>query len=771
MSFEELLQQVSKYQSQEDQLKIIGKAYDYAEKAHAGQLRNSGEPYITHPLAVALILTRLELDIPTLAAALLHDVVEDTKVTIIDIEKNFGPEIASLVDGVTKLSRIDFRSKEEQQAENLRKMFLAMGKDIRVILIKLADRLHNMRTLKHHPEHKQKAIAKETMEIYAPLANRLGIFTFKWELEDLSFRYLESEKYYSLTEKISMKRQEREAFIQEVIQVLNSHLSEVGIKADIQGRPKHFYSIYKKMVDKEKDLNEIYDLIAVRVIVDTVKDCYGALGIIHTLWKPIPGRFKDFIAMPKPNMYQSLHTTVMGALGEPFEIQIRTVEMHRTAELGIAAHWKYKEGGRGGSKDFDKRLAWLRQILEWQTEVRDTKEFMETLKIDVFSDVVFVFTPKGDVIELPAGSVPIDFAYRIHSDVGHRCVGSKINGRIVPLDYVLKNGDIVEVLTSKQANGPSREWPKLVKATQAKTRIRRGYKEEKRDDNIIKGRELLDRELKKQGLDPAEFFKAERLQETAKRYAMSHPDDLFASLGEGAISPIQVIAKVRDEIYKGKKQEEVSLSEYKLEGKQSSGYGKSSQGIRVKGVDDVMIRLSRCCNPLPGDEIVGYITRGRGVSIHRVDCPNASYHLTEEVGRIVDGAGETESKNTYQVEVGVLALADEALHLALAHAHHEVLVRVRVALLALRQVVVGEIVLLGRCVAPPGLQEADRVRVHVAPKARSRSVAIDVVPQVLVGARRRHPQVPRQDIVKRREGRPAPGAGPATPPRRNRPAW
>jgi len=656
MSFAELLKQVSKYQNREEQLQIIEKAYEFAAKAHEGQLRNSGEPYITHPVAVALILTSLELDIPTLAAALLHDVVEDTDATIQDIEKHFGVEIAALVDGVTKLSRMDFRSKEEQQAENLRKMFLAMGKDIRVILIKLADRLHNMRTLKHHPEHKRLEIARETMEIYAPLANRLGIFTFKWELEDLAFRYLETEKYYSLTEKISMKRQEREAFIQKVIGILRKHLDEVGIKADIQGRPKHFYSIYKKMVDKGKDLNEIYDLIAVRVIVDTVKDCYGALGIIHTLWKPIPGRFKDFIAMPKPNMYQSLHTTVMGEMGEPFEIQIRTVEMHRTAELGIAAHWKYKEGGRGGSKDFDKRLAWLRQILEWQTEVRDTKEFMETLKIDVFADVVFVFTPKGDVIELPAGSVPIDFAYRIHSDIGNRCVGSKVNGRIVPLDYVLKNGDIVEILTSKQASGPSRDWLKLVKNTQAKNRIRQWFRKEKREENIIRGRELLERELKKQGLDPAEFFKAERLQETTKRYAMSHPDDLFATIGEGTLNPVQVITRVRDDIYKSKKQEEVSLSEYIVEGKQSSKFGKSSQGIRVKGVGDVMIRLSRCCNPLPGDDIVGYITRGRGVSIHRRDCPNATYHLTEEAGRIVEVAWDETSDSTYLVEIEVLAL-------------------------------------------------------------------------------------------------------------------
>lgn len=655
MSYDELLQQVKKYQPEEE-LKIVEKAYEFAVKAHGVQVRNSGEPYITHPVAVALILARLELDIPTLAAGILHDVVEDTSYTIVDIEKEFGLEVAHLVDGVTKLSRIDFRSKEEQQVENLRKMFLAMGKDIRVILIKLSDRLHNMRTLKHQPEWKQREIARETMEIYAPLANRLGIFTIKWELEDISFRYLEPDKYYSLSEKISMKRQEREVFIQQVIKDLHLHLSEVGIKADIQGRPKHFYSIYKKMVDKEKDLNELYDLIAVRVIVDTVKDCYGALGIIHTLWKPIPGRFKDFIAMPKPNMYQSLHTTVMGHQVEPFEIQIRTLEMHRTAEFGIAAHWKYKEGNKGGGgKDFEKRLAWLRQILEWQTEVRDTREFMETLKIDVFSDVVFVFTPKGDVIELPAGSVPIDFAYRIHSDIGHRCIGSKINGRIVPLEYVLKNGDIVEILTSKQTNGPSRDWLKLVKTPQAKNRIRQWFKKEKREENIIRGRELLEKELKKQGLEYSEFLKNEKLLEMTRRYGLNQTDELFQSLGEGSISPVQVVARIQD-VYKTRKpQEEDFLTEHVEEKKKQASYGKTKQGIMVRGVDDVMVRLSRCCNPLPGDSIVGYITRGRGVSIHRSDCPNISYHKNEDVERIVDVVWDDNPENTYQVEIEVAA--------------------------------------------------------------------------------------------------------------------
>lgn len=655
MSLEDLLEQVQRYQPQGD-LSIIEKAYNFAEKAHEGQSRISGEPYFIHPVAVASILARLELDIPTIAGGLLHDVVEDTKITLVELEKEFGVEIAQLVDGVTKLSRIEFRSKEEQQVENLRKMFLAMAKDIRVVLIKLADRLHNMRTLKHQSAWKQREIAEETLEIFAPLAHRLGIFAIKWELEDLAFRYLEPEQYYHLVEGISMKRREREAYIDQVMNILKERLVEVGIKADIQGRPKHFYSIYKKMKEQGKELSEIYDLIAVRVIVESIKDCYGALGIVHTLWKPIPGRFKDYIAMPKPNMYQSLHTTVMGPQGEPFEIQIRTFEMHRTAEFGIAAHWKYKEGGKGGSKDFDQRLAWLRQILEWQTELRDAREFMETLKIDVFSDVVFVFTPKGDVLELPAGSVPIDFAYRIHSDVGHRCIGSKVNGRIVPLDYTLKNGDIVEILTSKQANGPSRDWLKLVKTSQAKNRIRQWFRKEKREENIARGKEILEKELKKQGLEPGELFKSDRILEVSKRFNFNNPDEFFATLGDGALSPIQVIARVKDDIYKGKKlPDESILTELPAE-KKSTGYGKGSQGIRVRGVDDVLIRLSRCCNPLPGDPIVGYVTRGRGVSVHRADCPNVTYHYNEEKGRIVDVTWDQDSEAAYQVEIEVIAL-------------------------------------------------------------------------------------------------------------------
>ncbi|HHZ16225.1 MAG TPA: bifunctional (p)ppGpp synthetase/guanosine-3',5'-bis(diphosphate) 3'-pyrophosphohydrolase [Clostridia bacterium] len=657
--YDSLMESIKNYMKAQE-IALVEKAYHYAQKAHEGQVRNSGEPYIIHPLAVAQILASLELDAPTLVAGLLHDVVEDTPITLEEIEKHFGPEIALVVDGVTKLNKIDFRSQEEQQVENLRKMFLAMAKDIRVIMIKLADRLHNMRTLKHQPEHKQREIAQETLEIFAPLANRLGIFSIKWELEDTAFHYLNAEEYYNLVEKISMKRHEREAYIERVIKILKEKVVEANIRADIEGRPKHFYSIYQKMKEQGKELNEIYDLIAVRVIVDTVKDCYEVLGIVHTLWKPIPGRFKDYIAMPKPNMYQSLHTTVMGFLGEPFEIQIRTVEMHKTAQFGIAAHWKYKEGNKAGSKDMDERLAWLRKILEWQTELRDTKEFMEALKIDVYSDVVFVFTPKGDVIELPAGSLPIDFAYRIHSDIGNSCVGAKVNGKIVPLDYVLKNGDIVEILTSKQSNGPSRDWLLIVKTPQAKNRIRTWFRKEKREENIRLGRESLEKELKRQGLDPAELFKTERLLETAKKFSLNHFDDLFAAVGEGTITPYQIITRVRDEYYKDVKKEiaEVPLTEIQKElqkGKRNkTRHG--AHGIIVKGVDGVFVRLSHCCNPLPGDAVIGYITRGRGVSIHRTDCPNVQAFLKEDRGRIVEVTWKQGKESVYQVELEVYAI-------------------------------------------------------------------------------------------------------------------
>ena len=540
----------------------IEKAYRYAQEAHSGQRRNSGEEYINHPLEVASILAELEMDDSTIIAALLHDVAEDTEQTLDNIRKAFGLEVADLVDGVTKLGKIEYKSKMEEQVENLRKMFLAMAKDIRVVLIKLADRLHNMRTLKFQPEKKQKEISQETLEIYAPLANRLGIYRIKWELEDLAFRFINPQEYYDLVEGIALKRKDREEHINEAIEQLRAKLEEVGIRADIAGRPKNLYSIYKKMVNQNKDLSEIYDLTAIRVIVESVNDCYGSLGIIHTLWKPIPGRFKDYIAMPKPNMYQSLHTTLIGSHGEPFEIQIRTWEMHRTAEYGIAAHWKYKEGKKI-ENNFEQKLSWLRQLLEWQHDSRDAGEFMESLKVDLFADTVFVFTPKGDVVELPAESCPIDFAYRVHTDVGHGCIGAKINGRIVPLDTKLKNGDIIEVLTTKNPGGPSRDWVCLVKTSQAKNRIRQWFKKEKREENIIRGREGLEKEARKMGIEPSTALKNENIQKLAKGFNFNGIEDLYATLGDGAITFRRALGRLKDEVLK----EEVEIN-YPLQGEQ-----------------------------------------------------------------------------------------------------------------------------------------------------------------------------------------------------------
>lgn len=656
MPFSELMEKLQKSMSP-DRVALVERAYNFAKEAHRGQHRNSGEDYIEHPVQVAIILSELEMDEVTLAAAFLHDVVEDTSYTLADIERLFGPEVALLVDGVTKLGKLAFKSKMEQQVENLRKMFLAMAKDIRVILIKLADRLHNMRTLKYHSEEKQKEIAQETLEIFAPLANRLGIFRIKWELEDLSFRYLKPQEYYDLVEKIALKRKEREDQINEVITQLQEKLNEVGIKADIAGRPKHFYSIYRKMVTQKKTLSEIYDLTAIRVIVESVNDCYGALGIIHTCWKPIPGRFKDYIAMPKPNMYQSLHTTLVGVHGEPFEVQIRTWEMHRTAEYGIAAHWKYKEGGRTTTANFDQKLSWLRQLLEWQHDSRDAGEFMESLKIDLFTDTVFVFTPKGDVVELPAGSCPVDFAYRVHTDVGHRCIGAKTNGRIVPLDTKLVNGDIVEILTSKQGNGPSRDWLKFVKTSQAKNRIRQWFKKEQRDENIVRGKEMLEREVRKLGLDPAGVLKAENLPELAKGNNFLTVEDMYSALGDGAVSVNKVLNRLREELSK-EERERMQLAMVQQGESKAIPYGKASHGVRVKGVDNIMIRFSRCCNPLPGDEIVGYITRGRGVSIHRKDCNNikAHSHSGEEADRMVEVMWAEQGESTYPVDIQIFGI-------------------------------------------------------------------------------------------------------------------
>ncbi|TGE34164.1 bifunctional (p)ppGpp synthetase/guanosine-3',5'-bis(diphosphate) 3'-pyrophosphohydrolase [Desulfosporosinus sp. Sb-LF] len=665
MSFAELRIKLQKT-STPSRLAIVDKAYQFAEVAHRNQLRNSGEDYILHPLEVAQILVELEMDEATIAAALLHDVVEDTAFTIAVIEKEFGPEVALLVDGVTKLGRIEYKSKMEQQVENLRKMFLAMAKDIRVILIKLADRLHNMRTLKYHSVEKQKEIAKETLEIFAPLANRLGIFRIKWELEDLSFRYLKPQEYYDLVERIALKRREREAYIKEVIVQMRERLDEVEIYADIAGRPKHFYSIYRKMITQHKELSEIYDLIAIRVVVESVNDCYGALGIIHTLWKPIPGRFKDYIAMPKPNMYQSLHTTLIGAHGEPFEIQIRTCEMHRTSEYGIAAHWKYKEGGHkestnkeNGNKvesvNFEQKLSWLRQLLEWQHDSRDAGEFMESLKIDLFADTVFVFTPKGDVVELPADSCPIDFAYRVHTDVGHRCIGAKINGRIVPLETKLVNGDIIEILTSKQGGAPSRDWLAFVKTSQAKSRIRQWFKKEQREDNIVRGRESLEREVRKLGLDPASVLKPESLFAIGKSHNFVGLDDLYAAIGDGVLTANKVLMRLREDLSKDEREKLQLAALQQTEGKTptSSAYGKASHGVQVKGVDNVLIRFAQCCNPLPGDAIIGYITRGRGVSIHRGDCVNLISHSQEERERVVEVKWAEQMDSTYHVDIQI----------------------------------------------------------------------------------------------------------------------
>ncbi|HBV95749.1 MAG: (p)ppGpp synthetase [Peptococcaceae bacterium BICA1-7] len=649
MTLDDLVQKLIHYNPQAD-LSVIRRAFECAREAHKGQTRISGEEYITHPLSVAMILAEIEMDEQTLLAALLHDVVEDTSCSLEQISSAFGEEVALMVDGVTKLGKLEFKSKEEQQAENLRKMFLAMAKDIRVILIKLADRLHNMRTLRYQSEKKQKEIALETIEIYAPLAHRLGIYHLKWELEDLSFRYLYPDNYYQMAEQVSQTRVKREEFIINVIQILREKLAMVGIEADIQGRPKHLYSIYEKMKEQQKELSEIYDVLAVRILVHSIRDCYASLGTVHTLWKPIPGRFRDFIAMPKTNMYQSLHTTVVGPQGEPLEIQIRTVEMHRTAEYGIAAHWRYKEGGRG-DKDFDKKLAWLRQLLEWQHDLRDAREFMETLKVDLFADAVFVFTPKGDVYELPAGSVPIDFAYRVHTQVGHSCVGAKVNGRIVPLEYKLKNGDIVEVITSRHPAGPSRDWINMVKTSQAKNRIRQWFKKEHREENMARGKELLEREAKRLGMEQ-DSFKDQALLEAGKRYTLFTVDDVYASIGEGSITATTVLNRIRE----GRPDRRIVLSEkyQALVGDQRKpDWGRPTQGIKVRGVDNLLIRLAHCCNPIPGDPIVGYITRGRGVSIHRGDCRNLQFFGQGEDSRLVEVAWDSEVQTSFQVKLEI----------------------------------------------------------------------------------------------------------------------
>ena len=566
-----------------------------------------------------------------------------------------------MVQGVTKLGKIQYTTKEEQQVENLRKMFLAMAKDIRVILIKLADRLHNMRTMKYMPAHKQQSISRETLEIYAPLAHRLGIHTIKWELEDLAFRYMEPDIYYTLVEQVKTKRREREAMIFEAMDEMRDSLEKANIKCEIQGRPKNFYSIHKKMLRDHKELNEIYDLLAIRVLVDSVKDCYGTLGIVHSMWRPIPGRFKDYVAVPKSNMYQSLHTTVLSAGGQPLEIQIRTFEMHRISEYGIAAHWRYKESGgskpaTGSDKGFDAKLSWVRQLLEWHQDMNDSNDFVNAVKMDIFADEVFVFTPRGDVIDLPVGCCPIDFAYRIHTDVGNRCVGAKVNGRIVPLDFKLSNGDIVEVITSKQANGPSRDWINIVGASDTRNKIKGWFKKERREENIVKGREMLDKEAKRLGYEPKTFASPEKLKEVGTRLRINSDDDLLATLGYGGVTLNSVISKLV-EIYKKEQKLNTNkdLSEMLAELKPRKSKAKASHGILVKGEEGIMVKLARCCNPIPGDPVVGYITRGSGVSVHRADCPNVLSNNPDEQSRLIEVAWDISLDAAYKVNILITA--------------------------------------------------------------------------------------------------------------------
>ena len=664
--FQKLVDSIRKYHPSDD-ITMIEKAYRVAEDAHKEQKRKSGEPYIIHPLNVAVILAELEMDKETIAAGILHDVVEDTVMSLEELKAEFGEEVALLVDGVTKLTQISWSmDKMEIQAENLRKMFLAMAKDIRVIIIKLADRLHNMRTLQYMKPEKQKDKARETMEIYAPLAHRLGISKIKIELDDLSLKYLQPDVYYELAEKISLKKDVRESFVRNIVDEVQAQFQTAGIEARVEGRVKHFFSIYKKMVNQNKTLDQIYDLFAVRIIVDSVKDCYAALGLIHEMYKPIPGRFKDYIAMPKPNMYQSLHTTLIGNNGQPFEIQIRTFDMHRTAEYGIAAHWKYKESGSGQSAagKEEEKLSWLRQILEWQKDMSDNKEFLNMVKgdLDLFSDSVYCFTPSGDVKNLPSGSTPIDFAYSIHSAVGNKMVGARVNGKLVNIEYVIQNGDQVEVITSQNCKGPSRDWLNIVKSTQAKNKINQWFKNELKEDNILRGREMVDRYCKTKGINYVEINKPEYQAKVMKRYAFRDWDSVLASIGHGGLKEGQVINKMVEERDKKRKKEvtdsnilqDIGELSNKLPVRKTSG-----SGIVVEGVHDLAVRFSKCCSPVPGDEIVGFVTRGRGISIHRTDCVNVLNLPEDERNRIIDAEWRepegADIKERYSAEIKIFA--------------------------------------------------------------------------------------------------------------------
>jgi len=650
MALDQMLARVQKYYPGDSYL-LVKKAYEFAQNAHKDQKRKSGEPYFIHPASVATTLTELMIDAPTIAAGLLHDTVEDCEgITLETIRTEFGDEVARLVDGVTKLNKLDFADREEQQAESLRKMILAMSKDIRVVLIKLADRLHNMRTLRFQKESRQVPIARETLEIYAPLAHRLGVFAIKQELEDLSLRYIDPMGYQDLVQKVGMKRVEREENIRLVIDELSQKLDEQHIRYDIDGRPKHFYSIYRKMVLQNKPFDQIYDLIAIRVLVESVPDCYAVLGIVHTLWNQMPGRFKDYISVPKANMYQSLHTTVVGGrkLPFPFEVQIRTWEMHRVAEYGIAAHWRYKEGGQGAS-DLDNKLYWLRQILDWQNETKDSKEFIDSLKTDLFADEVFVFTPKGDIVSMQKGSTPIDFAYRIHSAVGNSCVGAKINGKIVPLDTVLETGDRVDIMTSASSKGPSTDWIKLAKTQQAKAKIRSFFKREKKEENIVKGRDMVEREIRRRGLNPVNLIKPEFYDTLLKKYGFQELDDIYSAVGYGGLATAYVVNRLQEE-YRAK---EAPVAPKIPEVQEKKPQGKPTNGIYVKGESGMLVRFAKCCNPVPGDDIVGYITRGRGVTVHKTDCVNANN--TSELERQVEVSWAEENAGKFDAAIQIIA--------------------------------------------------------------------------------------------------------------------
>ncbi|KNZ42167.1 RelA/SpoT family protein [Acetobacterium bakii] len=629
---------------------MINKAYELAREAHKGQKRLSGEEYVIHPVSVGYILAEMQMDTETIVAAILHDVIEDTVYSYDYIKENFNEQVADLVEGVTKIGRIGFQSKEESQAENLRKMILAMSKDIRVILIKLVDRLHNMRTLEYMRESKQIEKARETLDIYAPLANRLGISTIKWELEDLALKYLDPEGYYDLVQKIKTKKSAREAYIALVINILSKEIEKVGTNAEIYGRSKHFYSIYRKMKNQNRNFDEIYDLIAVRVIVDSLKDCYGVLGVVHSQWTPIPGRFKDYIAMPKPNLYQSIHTTVMGPKGEPFEIQIRTREMHETAEYGIAAHWKYKEG-RSDTKEnkYEEQMTWLRQMLELQRDSEDAGELVETIKVDLLNEEVYVFSPKGAVVPLPAGSSPLDFAYRIHSDIGNHCVGARVNNKIVPLNSQLKSGDIVEIMTSKNSNGPSRDWLSFVKSPHARNKIKQYFKKEEKDENIQKGRSVLEREIKREGLQHSNLLNLANLETLAETCSFKALNDFYAAIGYNGIKIGTVFQKMRLLFPKEfpEEVEEVILKRPQPE------YKASSSNVIVAGHNEIDVHFAKCCNPVPGDKIVGYITKGRGISVHRADCSNVLNLSDPE--RIVEVEWNKYSVGSFTAEIHIKA--------------------------------------------------------------------------------------------------------------------